>query len=545
MSLQQPNDTFDFSIPGPRGAFDIIIGAGSSAVFCGANGSGKTRLAVHMENELGLKAHRISGHRALALNPKVQKVNEDDALNLLRIGQISVDDRRAKRHRQGARWSNKEAVGLLNDFDAVVQALFAEQSNTALRTHRAVRAGGTVQATRTKFERLTEIWDRLLPHCKLAITGDDIQVVPTNGATKYPASELSDGERAVFYLVGQALVADDDSLLIVDEPELHIHRSILARLWDELESARQDCAFVFITHDLKFAASRAAQKYLIRSYEPRGSWDVESVPEKTGFGEELATLILGSRQRVLFAEGTDTSLDRAIYRACFPECLIVPSGSCDDVIHAVVSMRKHATLSRISCAGVVDSDGRQPDEVQRLNDHGVAVLPVSEIENIVLLPEVGRAIAKHEGYTHHALRSKLKDLRDAVFGHVMSSDKNKEQFIVRYCKRRIDRKLKMSNVSKATTTIEAKALFNDALQSIDIDRIVNEGTTALKRAIEDRDIKDLLSQYDDKGLFALAARHLKGHSVHQFREWLVRVLGNDTVPALREEIRRQLPTIPW
>ena len=33
---------------------------------------------------------------------------------------------------------------------------------------------------------------------------------------------MSDGERAIFYLIGQTLAASSDSVLIIDEPELHL-----------------------------------------------------------------------------------------------------------------------------------------------------------------------------------------------------------------------------------------------------------------------------------------------------------------------------------
>ncbi|MEP0944835.1 MAG: AAA family ATPase [Rhizobiaceae bacterium] len=55
---------------------------------------------------------------------------------------------------------------------------------------------------------------------------------------EYSAADMSDGERVVFYLIAQALLEKPDSLLIFDEPELHINRSILAKLWDEIEGAR-------------------------------------------------------------------------------------------------------------------------------------------------------------------------------------------------------------------------------------------------------------------------------------------------------------------
>lgn len=77
---------------------------------------------------------------------------------------------------------------------------------------------------------------------------------------------MSDGERAIFYMIGQALVAAEGTVLIVDEPELHVHRSIMEKLWDEIEASRRDCGFIYITHDLDFAAARSAKKNVIRDF---------------------------------------------------------------------------------------------------------------------------------------------------------------------------------------------------------------------------------------------------------------------------------------
>ena len=45
---------------------------------------------------------------------------------------------------------------------------------------------------------------------------------------------MSDGERAIFYMIGQILTAASDSILIFDEPELHVHSSILAKVWERV-----------------------------------------------------------------------------------------------------------------------------------------------------------------------------------------------------------------------------------------------------------------------------------------------------------------------
>ncbi len=76
MSSDRTNMPTEFSIPGADGVLRFPVSGGSTTTFCGANGSGKTRLAVHIEQQLGLAAHRISAHRALSLNPRVPKISE-------------------------------------------------------------------------------------------------------------------------------------------------------------------------------------------------------------------------------------------------------------------------------------------------------------------------------------------------------------------------------------------------------------------------------------------------------------------------------------
>ncbi|WP_245490718.1 AAA family ATPase, partial [Mesorhizobium sp. M7A.F.Ca.CA.001.10.2.1] len=353
---------------------------GTSLIFVGSNGGGKTRLAVEIENQLQLRAHRISAHRALTLNPAVAKITERNAKLGLRTGNSRTDANLG--HRVGSRWRGDMATGLLNDFDVLLQALFADQTNKTLQTHQRVRAGDAGAAEPTKFELLAGIWQRLLPHRRLVISGDDIRVQITGSQTEYNAKDMSDGERSVFYMIGQVLAADPDTLLIFDEPELHVHRSIMAKLWDEMEAARPDCAFIFITHDLEFAASRVAQKIVIRDYNPKTGWVIEPVPEETGFDEQIATLILGSRRPILFVEGGSTSLDTVIYRCCYPEWTVIPRGSCEEVIHSVVTMRANADLTRVTCSGIVDADDYSGPEIANLARLGVAVLPVSEIENV-------------------------------------------------------------------------------------------------------------------------------------------------------------------
>ena len=535
--------TFNFSVPTAKDVKPFELGTGESIIFVGANGGGKTRLAVHMENALGLSAHRISAHRALNLNPDIAKISERQALNRLRTG--NAQDGGNVDHRQSHRWGGKAAVNLLSDFDYVIQALFAEQSNTSLKAYNQYKLGTGKQEEPfqfTKFDRLSEIWGRLLPQRHLHIAGDNILVSQPGSDRTYGASEMSDGERAIFYLIGQVLVTDENSVLIVDEPELHVHRSIMSRLWDEMEALRPDCAFVFITHDLDFAAARAAQKFVIQDYDPKPHWTIVDLPESSGFDEELTTLILGSRRPVLFVEGDHTSLDTAIYRCCYPKWTVVPRGSCAEVIHSVVTMRKNADLTRITCSGIVDADDYEDGDKAYLKENDVETLPVSEIENVILLPAVSRAIAKAEGYDGEQLEQCLSRLADAVFETVNSPNKI-QKVVARYCKRRIDRILKKVDLSSAGTLAEIKTEYLDRTGAIDIESIARHATEQIETARVEHDLEKLLAHYDNKGLLALAASYLKSCRLSSFENWLTRTLQNETAPSVTSSIYECLPKI--
>ena len=531
--------TICFSIPTPSGPMEFQVEAGSSLLFVGANGSGKTRLAVKIEETMGLGAHRISAHRALKLNPNIAKINQVEAMFGLTTG-LSNEGAQVV-HRSGNRWGGNAATSLLNDYDFLLQALFAEQANKALKTHKDLRAGRSQSVLPTKFELLEEIWNRLLPHRKLEISGDNIKAYIDNPHEAYSAAELSDGERAIFYLIGQTLIVSSNTLIIFDEPELHIHRSIMSLLWDELEAARPDCGFIFISHDLEFVASRGGQKFVLRNFDPSNGWTIEAVPQDTGFAEEIATLILGSRKPVLFVEGAGTSLDKAIFRACYPEWTVIPRGSCEAVLHSVITLRANASLTRVACCGIVDADDYDESEKEFFQKKGIAVLPVSEIENIFLLPEIVTAITETEGYRDAELIAKC----DSVYSELLtqaSDEKNQKDVILRYCRRRIDRTLKKIDLSEASDIGSICTKYTCETTALDINGIAQKAKIGIESAITQKNIYELLKWYDNKGNMSIACK-AKNTTKPLFEQWIVRVLRNNIAPELCEIIKNKLPSV--
>ena len=509
---------------------ELTLKAGKTTIIIGANGSGKTRLAVYLEEQLGEKAHRIAAHRALSLNPNIEKISEAKAKQGLFYG--NPEWAKDISQRKSARWNNKSSTYLLNDFDRLLQYLFAQQNNLAVENHQKSKRGEEITNSETKLDILQEVWERLLPTKKLRITADDIRVSSIGiESADYSASEMSDGERAVFYILGQVLSANEDSILIFDEPELHIHKSIISNLWDEIEKLRPDCSFLMITHDIEFAATRIAKKYVIRNYYSDPAWDISEIPDSE-LDEQTITLILGSRKPILFVEGEKTSLDMEIYRLCYPEWTVIPKGSCKDVIQAVSSLRKlneDMPILNIKCAGIVDRDTRDNSQIQKLEGEGIKVLLCSEIENIFSRSSVAYEILKIEDFTDDELTNKQEQFKTELLDYIqdkLSGDKL-EKFVVKRIHRRIDTYLKNIDLSDTQNSNDMKdKLISElsALTNSKINEWISEMKNEIQKCIDHQDIDGLLEIYEDKGLLAKTASILRDARKSDFENWLMRKL---------------------
>src|SRR5699024_4230459 len=106
------------------------------------------------------------------------------------------------------------------------------------------------------LDQTIETWQKLIDHRKLIHNGEYEIHVETPEGKVYDFNKLSDGEKTIFYFIGHILLAQDNSYIIIDEPENHLNLSVCIKLWDTLEKIRTDCKFVYITHNLDFAISR-------------------------------------------------------------------------------------------------------------------------------------------------------------------------------------------------------------------------------------------------------------------------------------------------
>lgn len=529
------------SIPTPNRNIEINFKAGTSIVFIGANGAGKTRLGVFLDQQLSNKninVHRIAAHRSLILNPNTPPVNLEVAQNRLLYGS-DQENIGSKKH---FRFKSNPATVLLSDFDYVLSSLYAENNDVSIefRQHAMSNTNERLTPPLAKFDKLQEIWEKLLPHRKLIILGNNLKTTTIDG-NEYSSSEMSDGERVIFYLIAQALLVKPDTLLIFDEPELHINRSILDKLWDEIEASRPDCCFVYITHDIDFASSRnAATRYAVRSFQksPHEAWDIDLIPFNNDLPEDIIVTIVGSRKPVLFIEGDKDSLDFALYRRVYDQFTVIPVGGCEAVIHTVSSFAARPELHRIGCAGLVDADARNDKEAEDLKKNGIYRLPVSEVENLLLLPKVLIAIAITLNFTQLEAKDKLDCIKNTI------QDKARQEVdtvCLRYTKRRLDSILK--KISSEDKNIESlNENFKKEIDKIDPKEIFDKAKKDLINAIDSNNYENLLLLFDNKGLLSEAAKKFN-YNQKSLEDFIFRSIRSNNNSPILLALEEALPEI--
>lgn len=369
-----------------RDAAAETIATARNLLFVGANGSGKTRLGtwLDMSSPDQARVFRISAQKSLSMPDTTTPTSIELAEQDLVFGHPNAGQNKNNR------WQNKPATFFLNDFQKLMVFLFSDETEENAKFKVAQRQSTTkLEPPLTRMDKLKQAWERILPHRELVVGGLRIQTQVRGDASKiYNASEMSDGERVIFYLIGQCLAAPQDGIIVIDEPELHLHKSVQAPLWAEVERLRPDCLFVYLTHDVDFAvAQEGAQRVWLKSFDGK-SWDWELIADNDDLPDDLLIEVLGSRKPVVFVEGVNGSHDVSLYREILTSFLVIPRGSCDQVIQAVRALRSNTQLHHLQVYGLIDRDRRTAAEIAALQTDNIYTLDVAEVENLFCTQEI-------------------------------------------------------------------------------------------------------------------------------------------------------------
>ena len=395
---------------------DVTLEQGKPIVILGANGSGKTRLTVKIDElndkrfsdnsildnipDNDILIHRLSAQKSLTISDTITTPDYDSSKQALYCGEPGGYARKIAN-----RYHSNPATHLLDDFDKALALLFAEDYRELQEDQSANKEAMKNREERppiitTVREKTMNIWNELLPQRSIELKSGNIRA--KNNDIEYHGKEMSDGERVVLYMICQILILPKNSVIIIDEPEMHIHKAVVKKLWDRLEKERTDCVFMYITHDLDFAASRNTDEILwVKSFDGSTIWDYEFLDSSNyeDLPNELLYELIGTRKKVLFVEGDRNSDDHALYSEFFKDkdYHIIPCGGCSEVLRIYKSKKAYEKFNNIEAYCLIDRDFRTSNEITALEEDGVRFLKVAEVENLFVVPALIDIMGKQFG----------------------------------------------------------------------------------------------------------------------------------------------------
>lgn len=468
----------------------------NNVVAIGANGSGKTSLSKKLKDYLKGNGIVISAQRILLI-PQFASIESP----LVTAQNLKQEQNRNKDTRDDGVYGY-----LQSEFAVLLRHLLSENTATSneyrTKAIEAAKIGESlVPPPLTNLDHALSIWNSLIPHrtieCK---DGINIQVRPNQGEP-YPALRMSDGEKVLLYLIVQVLLAPPNGFIVIDEPEMYLHKTILKKLWDKLELLRRDCLFIYLTHDLDFATSRTtAKKIWIKAFDYPDDWKIEAIPDNE-IPELLLLELLGSRKNILFCEGVKGSSDERIYNILFPEFTVTPVGSCFQVINHTKAFNKIPNLLT-KAYGLIDSDYHPPARLTALLKDNVFNFGVSEVENLLLDEGFLLVLAGNLLKGNSEIEAIKKDI-------INDLEINAEQHAVHYVNAKIDYYFKASHVSNGNTKEILSQNYSEFIGRIQIDEWYTERIKHIEYIIQSADYTTAISVHNNKGLKRCAERHLK------------------------------------
>ena len=486
-----------------------------NTVLVGANGCGKTSLANLLQKSLNVSDGIVIPAQKLLIFPtfanipnfasarthfeKYQKYISNDKVSFDAKGMEDYD------------WTSTKSYA--SEMVKIMGMLLGERQVCINRASSRYKQGEQVPTRDFMgvLDDVIDIWNSLIEHRTLMCNDNNELKIKYND-TVYDAHQMSDGERVIIYIAGRVLFAPRNGIIIVDEPELYLHKSIANKLWDILENKRPDCRFIYFTHDLDFATSRNCQKAWIRNFNYPNKWSIELISESE-IPEELLLKLLGSRKPILFCEGKQESLDRRVFEIIYPKFTIQPVGTCKNVINYTRAYN-HVANTYCKAFGIIDKDFRTDTQLECLSKDYIFSYDIAEIENLFLSEDF---VNEYASIKHEAIN--IQDIKNKVIAEFSNHIESQISF---YISAYINFTFNESHIRQASTIAGVKANYHDFTSKINIEKLYTDRKNDLQQIINTNNYAKLITVANDKGLLKIVAQSfgLKGRD-----EFLSRALN--------------------
>jgi ABC-type cobalamin/Fe3+-siderophores transport system ATPase subunit len=503
-------------------AIVVSVKEGESLFVVGANGAGKSSLMHRFFTTHQQQSRRISAHRqnwfssnAVTLSPGDKRQTETNIKNQDTNLEARWKDDHSSQRASIAIYDliDAENVRARAIADAVDRRDFNEATN--------------ISTTAAPLRIINEVLQLSNIPIEVSVHQNEQVLASRRGGPTYSVAELSDGERNALLIAATVLTVPAGTLLLIDEPERHLHRSIISPLLRLLFERRANCAFIISTHDISLPLDTPSSKTLlvrecVYSGKSVNSWDVDLVDSSVEIDEGLKREIIGSRKSILFVEGKSSSLDMPLYSLVFPQVSVVAKSSCREVMNAVAGIRGAQSLLWIKAHGIIDRDGRTQEAVDELVLKGVYPLSVFSVESIYYHPEMQRRVTNRQvqlvggdvdQLLEEALRQAITELRP-----------NARRLSLRV----MEHKLR-SELEKQMPTSDQISNGNQIAVNIDTGSLLQQQIEIFNEHINHSQITELISKYPvrETGALGKIATCLRFQNRSQYESAVRKLLADD------------------
>lgn len=469
-----------------NGVLDITLTEGNALFVLGANGVGKSTLMHNLFIQNQNHAKRILAHRQTwftdnAMNITASQKKESDSN--IKYWDAQID----------SRWKDNSSSmrASLSIFDLINSENIRARKITNAVDQDNIDIAKELSNIQAPLQGINELLALSNIPIVISLEKDEQLFASKNGSELYSIAELSDGERNALLICSDVLTTEPNQLIILDEPERHLHRSIISPLLTSLFKKRKDCVFVISTHDIFLPIDHSESSVLlIRDCNWNNKnikdWDADLISKTNEIPNEVKQSILGAKRKILFVEGESNSLDKQIYQLIFPELSVIPKGSCKAVERAVEGVRGTDSLHWINVFGLIDADDRTAEQLQILVNKGVVALESYSVESLYYRTEIIEKIA--ERFADVSGKSKDELFTNATSKIIENITLHKERLCSRLCEKKI-RNIAMSNLPRHQNILnkeqfeinidlneefeKEEVIFNDLLQNQNLNGLIS------------------------------------------------------------------------
>lgn len=448
-------------------------------VLIGGNGKGKSFFANYLKGSTFNSMSVIGAQKVLNFN-----ISEG---NSLRVDKHDIKDELLEniiKESKNTQTTYDFFKLITNQFTKLIIAMQTEYTNVLYK----LQAGDKeVKKENTVFEKVKRIFELLFHDIKLNfIMGSDIPLLVEKNGKEYSVNGLSEGEKVVLYYAISVLMAKDDGLIIIDEPETYLNPSISNLLWDKLKEEKPNTQFLFITHSVDFVLGRSnAQIAWIKEFVYPDEWELELLTEENELPKQMLTEILGSSKPFLFCEGTKASHDYQIYKALFEDkYTVIPSEGHIQVINNVKAVNKLEDLN--TAYGIIDLDTLNKDEIKAYKEEQIEVLPFNEIEMLFFEEHIMETFMKNV----HAVEynSKINNFKSEFFKEVAE---NTEKIALSHIKKYVENYLLTEKIKEYTAFKDIQNQLENFFD-FNIQDIYKQKLNQIKQIVQDKQYFELL-----------------------------------------------------